>query len=452
MRFNAEVWLKKDRTPMPGKTSKPNEPSMTLPANSIRMLLAEKLVREERPGLFLESDLFRRSGMSFESELFFIAQIDIVDFAAQTKKLRIPDGADPIQWLVHNILGATANVFSDHFFAYPFLANGEYYMLLNLKHASTDNETAGDGSEYKGTIFALCEAARDNIFEAFGLSIRFCISLPSRGIDMLNQTYRLLKEMSRSDLFERDKWEDSVRDIVRFSLDIVNKSAGSKRIFNEKRRLEQQFLSACTKPNIDALYDILCRIVDLEKTDPAAAVSTRSRMRSRIEILYSRMGFPACYKKVYGEGVLSVVDAMDSIEESVTLDDMKDRLRSIFEDIEANLHPSNIPFSFRVEEIADYVFENHADPNLSAERIGKAFGVSLPYLSRIFKEKQGIKLIDYIHKVRIEASKAHLAQDSDTTIEQIALAVGYYNPLTFTRAFKRIEGIPPGLYRKSVRF
>jgi hypothetical protein len=70
-------------------------------------------------------------------------------------------------------------------------------------------------------------------------------------------------------------------------------------------------------------------------------------------------------------------------------------------------------------------------------------------LSEIFKDYQGIKLIDYIHTHRVKMSKPLLLEDNPIlTIQQVAESVGYTSALTFTRAFKRIEGMTPGSFRR----
>jgi YesN/AraC family two-component response regulator len=68
------------------------------------------------------------------------------------------------------------------------------------------------------------------------------------------------------------------------------------------------------------------------------------------------------------------------------------------------------------------------------------------YMSRQFKMQTGYGLLDYINKVRIEAAKKLLKNDSDN-LENIAKNVGYSNARTFTRAFVKIEGITPGKYK-----
>ena len=72
--------------------------------------------------------------------------------------------------------------------------------------------------------------------------------------------------------------------------------------------------------------------------------------------------------------------------------------------------------------------------------------ISTSYLSRIFKADMGIGLVDYIHKIRVDAAKAALVS-TDATIDEVAAAVGFSNRWVFMRVFKKLEGTTPGTFR-----
>ena len=68
-------------------------------------------------------------------------------------------------------------------------------------------------------------------------------------------------------------------------------------------------------------------------------------------------------------------------------------------------------------------------------------------LSTLFKQKTGMKFIDYLNEVRIEKSK-ELLKDSNRKMYQISKAVGYDNPKYFFRIFKKKTGMTPEQYRE----
>ena len=96
-----------------------------------------------------------------------------------------------------------------------------------------------------------------------------------------------------------------------------------------------------------------------------------------------------------------------------------------------------------------YIQEHYSDANLSLSYIGDALGFSPSYLSKLFKQESGRSILDYLNMVRIEKAKELLRGDNSLNLDEIAMTVGYSGRITFTRIFKKYEGITPGVYRES---
>ena len=56
-----------------------------------------------------------------------------------------------------------------------------------------------------------------------------------------------------------------------------------------------------------------------------------------------------------------------------------------------------------------------------------------------------MNLSEYLARVRVEKAKELLL--TDMSIQQIMESIGIYNRTTFTRMFRRLEGITPSEYR-----
>ena len=98
-----------------------------------------------------------------------------------------------------------------------------------------------------------------------------------------------------------------------------------------------------------------------------------------------------------------------------------------------------------VESIKRYVLENYTE-DLSLDQIGSELGISAKYMSRLFKQKSGENLTDYINRVRVEKAK-ELLTETNAKIGDIAAMVGLESRVTFLRVFKKLEGVSPNEYR-----
>lgn len=95
--------------------------------------------------------------------------------------------------------------------------------------------------------------------------------------------------------------------------------------------------------------------------------------------------------------------------------------------------------------IEQYIQENYTQ-DLGLERIADEMGFSVKYVSRVFKEKVGVNLSEYITRLRIEKAK-ELLRNSDLRMKDVGENVGIYSRSTFQRVFKKVEGITPNEYR-----
>lgn len=98
-----------------------------------------------------------------------------------------------------------------------------------------------------------------------------------------------------------------------------------------------------------------------------------------------------------------------------------------------------------IEEIKLYVNENYSDHNLSLTLLADIYDRSPVYLSRLFKQKTGIKFTDYVKQIRLrEAENLLLEKSNEYTVSMIADMVGYTDVNHFIKTFKAEFGKTPG--------
>ena len=106
------------------------------------------------------------------------------------------------------------------------------------------------------------------------------------------------------------------------------------------------------------------------------------------------------------------------------------------------------PVDDTVYQISQFIQENYSDPDLGLTMLAEEFDLSESYLSRLFRDKSGFRLGDFIEQIRIREA-FQLLNDTDLNINVISEEVGYNSPQSFRRAFKRLFGVTPTQARSS---
>ena len=96
--------------------------------------------------------------------------------------------------------------------------------------------------------------------------------------------------------------------------------------------------------------------------------------------------------------------------------------------------------------IMSYMQENLKDVSLAD--VAKHFNFSISYCSRLIKSSTGVSFNDWKRTMRLRRAE-HLLLSSNYTIAQISDSVGYANPESFIRTFKKEFHLSPSEYRKN---
>jgi transcriptional regulator GlxA family with amidase domain len=77
-------------------------------------------------------------------------------------------------------------------------------------------------------------------------------------------------------------------------------------------------------------------------------------------------------------------------------------------------------------------------------------GLAERTFKRRFAKATGHAPLAYVQRVRVEEAKRRLERTSEP-VDRISYAVGYEDPASFRRLFKRITGVSPGVYRRKLQ-
>lgn len=86
----------------------------------------------------------------------------------------------------------------------------------------------------------------------------------------------------------------------------------------------------------------------------------------------------------------------------------------------------------------------------TVDELARRAGMSRAAFAAAFKQKTGDSPINYLTCWRMHRAK-RLLRDTRLSLRQIALTIGYDTDAAFSRAFRRVEGVAPGAWRRRWR-
>jgi YesN/AraC family two-component response regulator len=101
----------------------------------------------------------------------------------------------------------------------------------------------------------------------------------------------------------------------------------------------------------------------------------------------------------------------------------------------------------RMREIKQFLLDNQ-DKTFSVEDLARNMNISTKYLGNIIHSSTGLSAKQFIDKLKSEKAKK-LLLDTDLSIYEISYKLGFDDCNNFNRFFKRVEGMPPGVFRNA---
>lgn len=92
----------------------------------------------------------------------------------------------------------------------------------------------------------------------------------------------------------------------------------------------------------------------------------------------------------------------------------------------------------------------HFSESLTVARLAEVARMSEPSFYRRFRERFDLSPIAYLNCYRLSVA-ANMLSDTDETVKAICASVGVYDPLYFSRAFKKVYGMSPKAYRAAYK-
>jgi two-component system response regulator YesN len=150
-----------------------------------------------------------------------------------------------------------------------------------------------------------------------------------------------------------------------------------------------------------------------------------------------------------GSSVLSVLQraSLEELTAAPTAAAVEEWVRAVLDECLKAVEASQAALRSEVIGQAKRYINQHFREPVSLEDVAREVHLSPFYLSRLFKEKEGVNFVDYLTRLRLEEAKQLLAQTNDT-VAAIAEQVGYAEANYFSRIFRRHFGMSPSEYRE----
>ena len=102
----------------------------------------------------------------------------------------------------------------------------------------------------------------------------------------------------------------------------------------------------------------------------------------------------------------------------------------------------------RIKQVKDFINANFMQ-DITVGEIANMMNINRKYLTRVFRERTGVSVKQYLTEKRMSEAKRFLSEGFG--VSETAAMVGYADSFNFSKAFKLQTGISPSEYRKNCR-
>lgn len=97
-----------------------------------------------------------------------------------------------------------------------------------------------------------------------------------------------------------------------------------------------------------------------------------------------------------------------------------------------------------IEKLLNAIHNNFSRTDYSVQELARTLNLTAPYLTALTKKALGKTPSQLLSDYRLEKA-SYLLKKTDMRVNEVALAVGYESPLSFSRAYKKMYGVAPSL-------
>lgn len=294
---------------------------------------------------------------------------------------------------------------------------------------------SGD-SDYGNALFQLARKARTRLEEDLGIALFFLVSETSSSLEALGDSYARLKTTLSSEIARGLTGAA----IIRQNAPLASRPLDDEQILRMNHLRRQ--VDLCAKALRDAAFDKLRAHADpvLRFIEEAPATLNAHVMEfesSLISLLLSYINRNRLGDK------LNHAHMARPQPSSAYLDALIDALCTA----------SNARVDYAMGAITHYILdyvEKHLSEDINISTLAEAAGYSTGYLSRVFKQQEGVSIHDYITMSRINLARELLC-NTNLRVYEIAGCCGFDNSTYFIKVFKQHTGQTPQEFKQQAQ-
>lgn len=136
---------------------------------------------------------------------------------------------------------------------------------------------------------------------------------------------------------------------------------------------------------------------------------------------------------------------LDLLNRGESIDDLCYLLQDVVESFMSMMFNRLDKGNAYIRRALSYMAEHYPEP-LTLEATAREAGLSPSYFSGLFRQVVGVSFREHLCRIRVEESKK-LLMNTNNSLTDIAIAVGFADQSYFCKVFKRIVGLTPGRFR-----
>ncbi len=372
--------------------------------------------------------------IKFSSEYFLVATFSIEDPKRVLFQGNVED-EEAINMVYFSIKNIAEGLISEKYKTYTVETDGFIALVVNAEESMDF-----DQDDFKSDVCCLLEKVIDFTKSRLEIVLSVFVSDVHYGLHGIRQAYSETLQ-----IFEYKVLMSEQSTLIKY--DSINEDIANK--FNSSYNLEKErlFVNGIVAGDYKSAREILDDLLlnSLNKNVKSIQLM-KCRVFGLINITLNAIG------EIRSDLDMNFIDGLDPANRllnSKSIIDLKTQVDFIFDRImEYYSERASKQTPDWIAQVEDYVKMHFREHDLSISNISNYIGLSVSYLSRVYKKHQGIGLLDYIHKVRLESAKELLK--TKINIKDIAHQVGYLESKALIRAFKKYEGITPGKHKETL--